>query len=274
MSELQLSFHSTFALKKQDLLKILVAANEQQALKDTLSGLVERTGLGTKKVTPFKSWAIRAGLISHNTLSPEGKLVLQFDPYLESVVTEWLMHFYLSFSGHGMEPPPNHPADWGGWSYFVFSFLPEHPEFSQDELVAASARVFSSATPKVLHENFRILLRAYTEGQALWACRFLQTVDSKHYRQGGIDTVHPYLMGYFLAKLWQRDFEELDSVPLDTLLNQPMGLAPILGTQLNLLQNRLTKLEHYGLIFYSSGTSDTVTRRWKDPLLLLERAYT
>jgi hypothetical protein len=80
MPELQLSFYGTFALKKQDVLKILEAADGVQGLNDSKQGLIERTGLGNEKILRIKSWAVRAGLVSHNTLSPEGRLTRQYDP--------------------------------------------------------------------------------------------------------------------------------------------------------------------------------------------------
>lgn len=49
MPKLQLSFHTTFALKKEDLRKIVQAAAGEKGLDDTLEGLIGRTGLGNKK---------------------------------------------------------------------------------------------------------------------------------------------------------------------------------------------------------------------------------
>ena len=75
MPKLQLSFHTTFALKKQDLRKIIQTAAEDKGLDDTLEGLIERTSLGNKKVGPMKSWAVRSGFITDKHLSPEGEIV-------------------------------------------------------------------------------------------------------------------------------------------------------------------------------------------------------
>lgn len=74
MPKLQLSFHTTFALKKEDILRILQAAAEEKGLSDTLEGLMDRTSLGNKKVVPMKSWASRSGLVANDFLSPEGKI--------------------------------------------------------------------------------------------------------------------------------------------------------------------------------------------------------
>ena len=64
MPALQLSFNGTFALKKEDLLKILKAAQDDIGLKDNRQGLMERTGLGNEKVLRIKSWAKRSGLVN------------------------------------------------------------------------------------------------------------------------------------------------------------------------------------------------------------------
>ncbi len=72
MPKLQLSFHTTFALKKNDLKRILTIAQEESGLHAPLEVLMAKTGLGNKKVAPIKSWATRSGLISDGRLTPEG----------------------------------------------------------------------------------------------------------------------------------------------------------------------------------------------------------
>ncbi len=280
MLRLQLSFHTTFALKKEDLLKILQAAAEEKGLKDTTGSLIERTGLGNKKVSPMKSWAIRAGLVSNNYLSPEGKIVLEKDPYLKSTVTDWLMHFYLSFGNKGLTKPPEDPADWGGWSYFVFNFLPEHPTFTLSDLVRCSAVIFDQETEEKLTDNFTIVLKAYAlppknkkEEAPLKYCKFL-TLEEDKFTTKNATLPNPYLIGYFLAKLWQRDFGDTTSVLTDDILQQKMGLAPILGIETETLQECLNQLETLALIEQRRTVSPAqIIRRWLDPLTLLEESY-
>jgi hypothetical protein len=274
MSTLKLSFHSTFALKKQDVLKILQAAQEEQGLNDSLVGLMQRTGLGNKKVSPIKSWTVRAGLVSHNHLTPEGVIIRDHDPLMTSPVTDWFMHFFLSFGDQGLQPPPEQPAEWGGWSYFVFTFLPEHPEFTLEDLVQASAPVFFKEEPRLLRENFRYVLRAYTEPHGLWACRFVQSLGENRFRSGDATLPGVELIGYFLAKLWQRDFGEKGCVSVLNLLNQPLGLAPILGIHQSDLPRFFTQLENAGLVRQEQQDGEVLLYRcWEDPLFLLEKAY-
>lgn len=273
MPKLQLSFHTTFALKKEDLLKIIQAAAEDRGLNDSLEGLMQRTGLGNKKVTPMMSWATRAGLIREKRLSSEGEIIWRLDNCIESSITDWLMHFYLSFGDRGLSSPPEQPAEWGGWSYFVYTFLPQHSTFTIDDLLHYSALVFDQENPKNLLKNFRMVLRAYTESQALAACKFL-TLEEDKYIAGNARLPNHYLVGYFLAKLWERDFKGEGSVLTESILNQKMGLAPILGVKVEALQEQLNALEAYGIIEQRRAVPPfQVIPRWDEPIALLEKAY-
>ena len=117
MAKMQLHFNGNFPLKKEEIKRILDAAAEKEGLKDSLANLMTKTGLGNAKVGKIKSWSIRAGLVKDNYLSPEGKIVLKHDPYLKSMTTDWLMHFYLSFGNQGLNNGE------GGLILFILFFL-------------------------------------------------------------------------------------------------------------------------------------------------------
>jgi hypothetical protein len=302
MPELQLSFHGTFALKKEDVIRILEVATEEQGLKDSRQGLINRTGLGNEKVLRIKSWAIRAGLVSGDRLSSEGAIVWKFDPRLQSSMTDWLMHFYLSLGiqgakddypkggsashrkskytgvGETLESATDTPADWGGWTYFVYSFLPQHSSFTLDELQTYCSSIFDPGKgknpEKDLRDNLRILLRAYCDPEALAGCKFIVQTDKEAYRLGEANLPNIDLIGYFLAKLWQRDFGETTSVLTDDILHQTMGLTSVLGITPQTLQAVLNQLETAALIEQRRTVSPAqIIRRWHDPLTLLEKAY-
>jgi len=69
MPKLQLSFHTSFALKRKTSSKFSKLLLRKR-LADTTEGLMARTSLGNQKVGPM-SWA--TGVVSGNYLSPEGK---------------------------------------------------------------------------------------------------------------------------------------------------------------------------------------------------------
>lgn len=273
MPALQLSFHTTFALKKEDLLKMLKAAQDEIGLKDNLEGLKDRTGLGNKKVGPIKSWAKRSGLVNDQTLTPEGQIVVAHDPDLNSPVTDWLMHFYLSFGDKGLRQPPNSPADWGGWTWFVYEFLPQHPTFTKNELVGQASTVFEDTRQK-LDKNLKYVLRAYTEDEALSGIQYLQLVDKDKYSAETPELPSPYLMGYCLALLWQRDFTESTSILTQNLWEQYLGFATVFNLSESQFQKALNDLEYANILEQRREVPPfQLIRRWQNPLDLLEKAY-
>ena len=272
MAKIQLHFNGSFALKKEDLRKIIGAAAEAKGLNDNLQNLIARTSLGNAKVGRMKSWVIRAGLVKDNYLTSEGKILWQHDPYLESTISEWLMHFYLGFGDKGLQQPPNESADRGGWSYFVHNFLPQHRLFTIEDFRQSCTSVFEEES-KVIEQRIRYILRAYTDQDALINCQFITLKDHK-YTAGNANLPNPYLIGYFLAKLWQRDFGETTSVLTDDILQQKMGLAPILGQDRETFQECLNQLETLAIIEQRRTVSPAqIIRRWDEPLALLEKAY-
>ncbi|MBD2772342.1 DUF4007 family protein [Iningainema tapete] len=272
MAKLQLHFNANFTLKKDEISRILRAATGNKGLNDTLQNLMDKTSLGNAKVGRIKSWASRAGLLKNNRLSPEGEIVWRLDPELESNATDWLMHFYLSFGDRGLNQPPDNPADWGGWTYFIYTFLPQHSKFTRDELLHHYSLVFEEEN-KVISGRIRYILGAYTESQALASCKFI-TQEKDQYFAGSARLPNPYLVGYFLAKLWERDFKDDGSVLTESILNQKMGLRSVLGIKAEALQEQLNTLEAYGIVEQRRKVPPfQVISRWDEPLALLEKAY-
>ncbi|MBD2293806.1 DUF4007 family protein [Anabaena sphaerica FACHB-251] len=273
MAKMQLHFNGNFSLKKEEIKRILEAASGEKGLKDTLENLMTKTGLGNAKVGKIKSWAIRSGLVKDNYLSPEGRIVLKHDPYLQSIITDWLMHFYLSFGNEGLKQIPENPSEWGGWTYFIYIFLPENPTFTKDNLFQNSIPIFEEPA-KVIPERFKYILRAYTEPQALANCQIIQEIKTNTYQTGKAKLPNSHLIGYFLAKLWERDFNKQTSVLTDDIINQKMGIVPVLGIQPETLQQHLNSIESLGIIEQRRTVSPyQIIRRWDAPVNLLEKAY-
>ena len=280
MSELNLSFHTTFSLKKEDILRIVkVAEEEEKGVKDSQENLMAKTGLGNKKVGPIKSWSIRSGLVDRETgkLTPQGAIARKHDPYLQSPITDWLMHFYLSFSDKGLATPPPDPADWGGWTWFVYSFLPNHPSFSRSTLDHAANQIYETDKKKAksISDDLLKVLKAYTDKKdALAQINFLKSSAKDQYIAGEATLPPDELIAYFLAKICERDFQGLSQINSDRLLQHPYGLAPILGISPDKVQDLLDRLSGKSLIEqYKTVPPFQIIPRWNEPLDLLEKAY-
>lgn len=279
MANLQLGFHGTFQLKKEEIAKIIQTATEEKGLNDTVKNLMVRTGFGNAKITPLKSWATHAGLVKNNQLTPEGKLIHKLDPYLQSLNSDWLMHFYFSFGDKGLDKIPYNSYEWGGWTYFVYDFLPNNLTFSTEHLHRNVESVFTEESSKSIKDNFNKVLKTYTEAHALKDIQFIKAIKNTKtkivtYKTGESVFPNTYLIGYFLAKLWERDFGEETSILTDDLISQKMGLTQVLNISSDTLQEYLNQLESLGIIEQRRTVAPyQIIRRWENPLILLEKAY-
>lgn len=150
--------------------------------------------------------------------------------------------------------------------------MPENSKFTSEEFLDNCTTVFEEES-KVIADRIKFIFRTYTDSQALASCKFL-TQENKKYVTGYARLPNPYLVGYFLAQLWQRDFQEEGSVLTESILNQKMGLAAVLGVKATTLQEQLNALEAYGIIEQRRTVPPfQVIRRWDEPLALLEKAY-
>ncbi|MEH2249882.1 hypothetical protein [Nostoc sp.] len=112
-----------------------------------------------------------------------------------------------------------------------------------------------------------------TEFTALASCKFI-TQEKDKYIGKDAHLPNSYLVGYFLAKVWERNFKSEASVLTESILNEKMGLASVLGLKVEALQEQLNALEAYGIIEQRRAVLPfQVIPRWDEPLALLEKAY-
>ena len=279
MSEFNLSFHGTFALKKEDILRMIKVAEEEKGADDNKQNLMSRTGLGNEKVLRIKAWSIRSGLVDRETgkLTPQGAIARKHDPYLQSPITDWLMHFHLSFSDKGLETPPPDPADWGGWTWFVYSFLPQRKNFTRSTLDNAANQIYETDKKKAksISDDLLKILKAYTDkNDALAQINFLKSSAKDQYIAGEVTLPPDELIAYFLAMICERDFKDLSQINSDRILHHPYGLSPILGISSDQVQDILDRLSGKGIIEqYKTVPPFQTIPRWNAPLDLLEKAY-
>jgi hypothetical protein len=270
--KLQLSFHTTFALRKSEVARVLALGSRAEGLPASVEEFMAETGFGTKKVGPVKSWTTRGGLLDGNTASQEGKLIFELDPWLRSSTTEWFMHCNLAFGSHGFASLPTTPSEWGAWTYFVFEFMPDRNEFTLEGLARVAESVFEDS-PKLLKANFPYLLRAYTDPDGLSSCGYVRTAPDGGFRRGG-GRPNVALCAYVLTRLWERDFGPTESVLTEALLEQQMGLGNLFGISHSDVQSLLDEMSARGLIEQRRTVAPhQVVRRWRDGLSLLREAY-
>lgn len=256
-----------------------------QQPKVTINILSKQLGLSQKRVSAAQKWATLGNLISHKEITAEGKLVLEKDPYLESTVTDWLLHFYLSLNGQGLQAQPENFSDWGIWTYIVYEFLPENSSFTEADLIRAVSRNFSEIDYRKV---VKIFLEVYSQKASISNCGFLTLVEGKYLR-GNTNLKNPYTIGYLLSTIWQRDFGSQESLLVSDLIRSPMGLSNVLGigerqilekldhlAELEVVEQRSAKPRPIGQQPLRKQTDEDfyiVVRCWDSPLDLLAKAY-
>jgi len=250
-----------------------------------VAAVMEQTGLSRQRVSNAKQWALLGNFLDQKGLTPEGKLALQKDPYLETTVTDWRVHLIGSFDGQNSSIQPQSLADWDIWAHIVYSFLPEHSTFTKEELFQYLAQYFDSDK---LENPIKVLLKTYTEASAIANSAFL-TRNGDTYATGNPNLENVYTVGYVLATIWQQDIGDQVSVLVDELLNSPVGLGKVLGLDSSQVRDQLDRLTEAEIIEQRSAkphaagqtplrrqsheTNYVVVRCWDNPLELLEKAY-
>lgn len=220
----------TMPLNKADMKRCLAIWAEQPGA--SISAVSTQTDLRRQRVSNAKQWATLGNLLDSRGLTAEGKLALQKDPYLEATVTDWLIHFFSSLSGRGLQPQPEGFAAWGIWTYFVYQFLPEHTTFTQVDLSQAASKYFEKSK---IDDRLKALLKTYTRGNAIANCNFLSQNDG-HYTTGTPNLQNAYTVGYLLANIWQRDFGDHSSVLVSEILSECFGSVTAFSKVRQLLQ--------------------------------------
>lgn len=253
------------ALSKSNL-RLLLAQLEQ----------ADRADLKSAKLQAAKQWAMMAGLVNERGLTTEGRLVITKDPYLETTVTDWLIHFYLSNSNQSL------------WNYFVYQFLPDHSEFVQVDLIEDVTKSFVLESPQKLQKAIQALLKTYVDPQSIANLHFL-TQDQKSYSTGNSDLSNVYTTGYLLAKVWEQEFSARTAILVDELLDLQRSFQSLLGINREQLRQQLGILAKCEIVERRSAkpslagtkpetvedqaSSYQIYRCWNSAEELLEKAY-
>jgi Protein of unknown function (DUF4007) len=265
----------THPLQKADLRSLLLAIAPAPP-GTPLATLAESTGLTPAAFRNAIQWAQATHLMDDRGLTPEGHVVATKDPYLEAVVTDWLMHFHLSLNASSL------------WSYLIYEFLPENAAFTLDELLSTGIKVFVTETSEQLKKNIQLILRTYTEPQAI-ANNKIITRQGKIYSISNPNLSNVYTVGYVLAIFWEREFKERMAITINELLEVKSGLASCLGLSNEQLKQQLDVLATHEIIekrslkLYGIGSKISsekslkpdyqLIRKWEASLELLEKAY-
>lgn len=265
-------------LNKDDLRLCLSTWAEQPQL--SLAATAKHLELSQQRVSNAQHWAELGSLLNSQGLTSIGKLALEKDPYLESTVTDWIIHLHICLHNSRLDHD-----DSSIWSYLVHDFLRFNPKFDKSTLTQA---ISSKLPNQKANEIGNTFLKTYLQKESLAGCAFLAE-DEDNYIVGNPNLKNAYTVGYLLSVVWQRYFDNQDCVLVSDIINTSSGLSTTLGIDEHQLREQLDRLAKIEVIEQRSAkprsvgqtperrqdneASYLVVRCWNDPLDLLTKAY-
>jgi hypothetical protein len=73
-----------------------IAPLNKTDLRSLFQSIETSVPVTSRQAKAAQKWAKAIRWLDEESVTPEGRLVLEKDPYLEATVTDWLIHFYLS----------------------------------------------------------------------------------------------------------------------------------------------------------------------------------
>lgn len=157
------------------------------------------------------------------------------------------------------------------WHYFVHKFLPEKYEFTLDNLKQGLKNEFPDT--KLSSINPGILLESYRNSEGMNSLNFIVSVEKDVYCKGIPNIPNPYIVGYILAKIWEREHPDNVTIPFSAL-NQPNHLLNTMNISENGILKYLDKLKSDGIIdLMRSVKPFQIVKQWNNSSELLEKAY-
>ncbi len=244
---LGLTFHRTFSLMRSAVSQIIRAAEEVELKggnKLDQKSIKELSSLGSIYMQAMPRYARGAGLLnSKNFLTVFGKYVLKYDPLLDQVGTQWLMHYHLS--------APRGPGAlfWNEVTSKRFfpgsTFSAEDVSNDISELMVSKSEKKVYPNPNGVRSTTTIFLGTYTKIECLGKMHILKDLQNGRYRVQEPVQIPVWAFGYALLGYWNAYYPGRISVGLDTL--QGSNFAKILMIGKDELDNMLQVLQeaHY-----------------------------
>lgn len=196
-------FHGNFGLNRARLAGLLKYALENPELKD--KELAQQFGYGSPYSQRYRNWLHQVGIAELDLplrLTPMGVVVYEHDPELETLVTQWFMHWELTTD----------PTRAETWHFFYHTFLPQHDSFTQEQLQSALMAYLSEQhsaehfgpNSTMLPGITRRILECYTEDCALGNLGILRSKNGHFVQSKKTKSIGSWQSSAELGKAYQK----------------------------------------------------------------------
>ncbi|MGB9586373.1 MAG: DUF4007 family protein [Anaerolineales bacterium] len=236
---MSLTFHRTFSFSRSSISMIIRLAYEDPLYKQ--SDLANKTSLGTIYQEAMPRYAYRAGLLNEkHRLTAFGNVVAQYDPHMERLSTQWLLHYHLA--------APHRPTAF--WHFFVTKFFIPGNSFSASELTYGLEDFLlrqsgKKLAPKSVRSTVTAFTGTYLKSDGLNRLGILEESAKETYYVSTVSPPPVWALGYALVDYWQAHFGARLTVNLDDLVRD-FAVLFLLGE--NGFTELLLKLKQEGLL--------------------------
>jgi hypothetical protein len=265
-----LTFHRTFSLNRPALKTLLQLALTHGGIELTRKIIREETNLGTIYIEAMPRYGYGAGLLdSKNRLTIFGKLACLYDPLLEQIGTQWLMHYYLS-SHDG--PGPDY------WNNLVVTFFRSGDEFTQEEISTAIYNYISemrgtNPRRKDADTTARIFIGSYIKADGFNNLGVINEISPRCYRVLEPEPPPTWSVACALLDLWQAQFSDQATINLNDLYGVN-GLTSIFMIGKGHLNSILEEIQQEGVIeLYRIAPPYQIVMLQPDMEKFLEKLY-
>jgi len=270
-----IGFSQNFGLE----LKLLSTALNAFSQKNQVSRmeLMRLLGVGDNKAEALVTWLKYIGLRDNvkQELTSLGEALIKFDPYLEEVFTQWIIHYKLA---------SNPEAE--VWYILSNEFLPNQTQFSYyDALDFLISKGLHAKNNNHLKADVSIFLRSFISESALNKTGYLKTdaqvkriiSQNKFYKNPPSD-ISPYLIAYVVYDQREKNFPNLSTVTIEELLTLKGNVGRVFSLSREKLEEilRLLSSPQYNQLVYlaTSAGLDQVGLKFKgNPLGILEMYF-
>lgn len=266
---MSIGFSITFNLDRRILSKTLRSFKKDPYLNER--SLMSEIGVGITKAKAYIQWVRMIGLRDNKKrkLTKLTELLLKYDPYLNSLISQWIIHYQLA---------QNKDAE--VWYHLTNTFLPNKISFSYKEaLNSLKDYKIGINSQKHLKVDIMIYLKALTSKDGLGEINFLKILKNSIYIKTNPVGIDPLLIAFVIydqnRKKYPKKYPYISTISIDSILadNGNAGKIFILNRE---KLNKILDLLKFEAILDVSHTADLdqVGFIYKEsPYNILEKCY-